>query len=43
MTPNSSMLIVPQTGHNVFEVNQYVTREAVNIAVEAVLEFLMAE
>ena len=43
MIPNASLLIVPQTGHNVFEVNQYVPREAVNVAIEAVLAFLMAE
>jgi len=43
MIPNSTLLIVPRAGHNVFEVNQYIERDALNVAIEAILEFLMTE
>jgi len=43
MITNSTLFIVPKTGHNVFEVNQYIERDALDVAIEAIVKFLMTE
>lgn len=40
---NSTLLIVPNAGHNVFEIDNYLAQDAVEEANEAILDFLMTE
>jgi len=43
MITNSKLFIVPKAEHNVFEVNQYFSRDVIDEVNEAILEFLMTE
>jgi len=43
LIPNATLFVVPDTGHNIFETNQYITPDAVNVGIEAMLEFLVTE
>ena len=43
MITNSTLFIVPKAEHNVFEVNQYFSRDVIDEVNKAILEFLMTK